>query len=192
MLTVTTPVSDLPNDDPWNLLPFGDATWPFVALANGMMSYLVGSSQQQLNYFVGQTAVLRLDPKSEHRSYGLTAPEGIRINLTPDLGRHLLTVTSTDGVGHYRLTAGGSTPAGVDQGFSVNLALEQTQLDRMADEGLAEIFGPHDYHLARNKEELEGKVSYQRVGRQLFSLLIFLVAAVLAIEQIMANRFYKD
>ena len=192
VLTVTTPVSDSPNDEPWNLLPVGDPSWPFVILADGMMSYLVGSSQQRLNYLVGQTAVLRLDPKTEHRSYGLTAPEGIRINLTPDLGRHLLMITSTDSAGHYRVTAGGSRPSGVDQGFSVNLAPEQTELERMADEDLAEVFGPHDYHLARNREELEGKVSYERVGRQLFSTLIILVAAVLGIEHVMANRFYKE
>ena len=192
VLTVTTPVSDSPNDEPWNLLPVGDPSWPFVILADGMMSYLVGSSQQRLNYLVGQTAVLRLDPKTEHRSYGLTAPEGIRINLTPDLGRHLLMITSTDSAGHYRVTAGGSRPSGVDQGFSVNLAPEQTELERMADEDLAEVFGPHDYHLARNREELEGKVSYERVGRQLFSMLIILVAAVLGIEHVMANRFYRE
>jgi hypothetical protein len=192
VLTVTTPVSDPPNDDPWNLLPVGDPSWPFVILADGMMSYLVGSSEQQLNYLVGQTAVLRLDPKAEHPSYGLTAPEGIRIDLTPDLGRHLLMVSSTDSAGNYRITAGGSTSSGVDQGFSVNLAPEQTELERLAAEDLARVFGPHDYHLARNREELEGKVSYQRVGRQLFSMLIILVAVVLGIEQFMANRFYKE
>ena len=192
VLTVTTPVSDSANDGPWNLLPVGDPSWPFVILADGMMSYLVGSSGQQLNYLVGQTAVLRLDPKTEHRSYGLTAPEGININLTPDLGRHLLMVTSTDSAGHYRVTAGGSRSSGFDQGFSVNLAPEQTELERMADEDLAEVFGPHDYHLARNKEELEGKVSYERVGRQLFSMLIILVAIVLGIEHVMANRFYRE
>jgi aerotolerance regulator-like protein len=197
VLTVTTPVSDppvsdSPNDGPWNLLPVGEPTWPFVILADGMMSYLVGSSQQQLNYLVGQTAVLRLDPKTEHRSYGLTAPDNVRINLTPDLGRHLLMIASTDSAGHYRVTAGGSRPSGVDQGFSVNLAPEQTELERMADEDLAEVFGPHDYHLARNREELEGKVSYERVGRQLFSMLIILVAAVLGIEHVMANRFYRE
>ena len=30
--------------------------WPFVVLANQMMTYLVGGGQQQLNYFAGQTA----------------------------------------------------------------------------------------------------------------------------------------
>ena len=192
VLTVTTPVSDSPNDEPWNLLPVADPSWPFVILADGMMSYLVGASQQQLNYLVGQTAVLRLDPKTEHRSYGLAAPDNIRINLTPDLGRHLLRVASTDNAGHYRVTAGGSRSSGVDQGFSVNLPPEQTELERIATEDLAQVFGPHDYHLARNREELDDKISYERVGRQLFSMLIILVAAVLGIEHVMANRFYRE
>ena len=59
VLTMTTPVSDRPNQNPWNLLPVGEA-WPFVILANQMTAYLVGSSEQQLNYLAGQTAVLPL------------------------------------------------------------------------------------------------------------------------------------
>jgi hypothetical protein len=35
-------------------------------------------------------------------------------------------------------------------------------------------------------------VSYERVGRQLFSILIILVAIVLGIEHVMANRFYRE
>ena len=62
VLTMTTPVSDRPSQNPWNLLPVpaGEA-WPFLILANQMAAYLVGSSDQQLNYLAGQTAVLPLD-----------------------------------------------------------------------------------------------------------------------------------
>ena len=51
---------------PWNLLPVGEA-WPFLILANQMAAYLVGSSDQQLNYFAGQTAVLQLDAAAQRR-----------------------------------------------------------------------------------------------------------------------------
>ena len=66
---MTTPISDRPDRDAWNLLPVGDA-WPFLVLVNEMASYLVGSTGQQLNYYAGQTAVLQLDPeKSSNPTY---------------------------------------------------------------------------------------------------------------------------
>ena len=42
-----------------------------MILANQMAAYLVGSSEQQLNYFAGQTAVLPLDAAAQRRSYML-------------------------------------------------------------------------------------------------------------------------
>ncbi|NMC20905.1 MAG: hypothetical protein GYA33_10850, partial [Thermogutta sp.] len=49
VLLVTTPVSDLPDESPWNLLPVGQA-WPFVILANQLGMYLSGAADIRLNY----------------------------------------------------------------------------------------------------------------------------------------------
>jgi len=192
-VTVTTPVSDLPDRTAWNLLPVGDA-WPFLILANDLMSYLVGASEQELNYFAGQAAVLRLDPQKEHRSYVLSAldsADAVDVRITPDLKEHLLVVTSTDQVGNYRVRAGGSS-SGVDRGFSVNLALEKTNLERVDREQLDEVFGSHPYQVARDRDQLEIKVAEGRVGRDLFPLLIVAVAVLLAAEHVLANRFYRE
>ncbi len=40
-----------------------------MILVNQMAAYLVGSSDQQLNYLAGQTAVLQLDAAAQRRSY---------------------------------------------------------------------------------------------------------------------------
>jgi len=159
-----------------------------------MASYLVGSSDQQLNYFAGQTALIKLDPEQSFRSYvlsALDAPEDVEVRLAPDLREHVLVVTSTDKVGNYRIRAGGST-SGVEHGFSVNLAPEQTRLDRLSDDDLDEVFGPVRYRVARSHEQLEGDRSLERVGRELFPILILLVAAALGIEHVLANKFYRD
>jgi hypothetical protein len=190
-VTMTTPVSDDPNRQPWNLLPV--ESWPFFMLANEMASYLVGSKDRQLNYFAGQTVTLQLDPEKEFRTYVLApldsdAPE---VRLTPDLRRHMLTVTSTDDVGNYRVQAGGIA-SGVDLGFSVNLASAATELDRLSDEELAELFGPVPYRVARNRHQLEGDRTMQRVGRELFPLLIALLALTLGLEHVLSNRFYRE
>jgi len=193
VLTMTTPVSDDPNRRPWNLLPAGES-WPFFILANEMAAYLVGSSDRQLNYFAGQTATLRLDPDESFPSYVLTAldaPDEVDARLTPDLREHVLTITSTDKVGNYRVRAGGST-SGVALGFSVNLAPEQTRLDRLSEEELSELFGDVPYRIARDRNQLEGDRRRQRVGRELFGLLILLMAVALGIEHVLANRFYRD
>jgi len=168
VVTMTTPVSDRPDREAWNLLPVGDA-WPFMVLVNGMASYLVGSTDQQLNYYAGQAAVLHLDPNKEFQSYVLTllgASNAVDVRLTPDLKQHVLVVTSTEREGNYRIQAGGSA-AGGDRGFSVNLSREQTDLDRLDEPQLKAIFGPAPYRLARDSNQLEGNITEGRVGRDL-------------------------
>ncbi len=190
VLPMTTPVSDRPNRKPWNLLPVGDA-WPFVILTNQMMLYLVGSSDRQLNYHAGQTASVTLDEKARRRSYLLIAPEDMKFPLSADPKQNVLVITSTDRPGNYRIRAGGKD-SGVDLGFSVNLAPEQTRLDRIADEDLAAIFGPAEYRVARNRNQIDRDISLGRVGRELFPILIILIAVILAAEHLLANRFYGE
>jgi hypothetical protein len=191
VLTMTTPVSDsLSGDQPWNLLPAGE-DWPFLVLMQTMGDYLVGSSEQQLNYYAGQTAVLRLNASKPFHSYVLTGPDQVEMRLTPDLKQNILVATATDRPGNYRVQAGG-TSGGVDLGFSVNLAAEQAQLDRIPPEQLQETFGPLPFRVARSQTEIDRDISVGRVGRELFPLLILLVAVVLACEYVLANRFYRE
>jgi hypothetical protein len=94
-------------------------------------------------------------------------------------------------VGNYRVRTGGLV-SGVDRGFSVNLAPEQTQLDRISDEELSEALGTTEYRLARTAGEIERDINTARVGRELFPALILLVVAALALEHAVANRFYRE
>jgi hypothetical protein len=188
-MTMTTPVSDAPNDQPWNLLPLGEA-WPFVILVNNMMTYLVGGSQQQLNYFAGQTAVLPVDEQSRQRAYVLSAPGGMKFPLPADLKQHTLLITTTEQPGNYRIQAGGRA-SGVDRGFSVNLAPEQTDLDRLDEKEMLALFGPFKPHVAHNLDQIDRSISMARVGRELYPPLILIVALALALEHLVANRFYK-
>jgi hypothetical protein len=190
VLTTTTPVSDSPNDNPWNLLPVGEA-WPFGILVHQMMFYLAGSSEQQFNYVAGQTAVLQIPRDSPYKEYLITAPDGLKFPQPADADRHELSITSTDQVGNYRAEAGGRE-SGVARGFSVNLALRQTDLTRAPKEKLGTIFGKADYRIARTKDDIERDISSGRVGRKLFGPLIVLLVIVLALEQLVANRFYRE
>jgi len=185
----TTPISDVDRGKPWNLLPQTDP-WPLLILTNQMMLYLVGGADERLNYYAGQTATLTTGEAARYRSYVVTAPGGLTFPLAADPRRKELAITSTDEPGNYRVRAGGTS--GADYGFSVNLAPRQTELERLTRDELAERFGPVRFQLARNRGEIERNVSMARVGRELFPLLILLAAAALAVEHVLANRFYRE
>ncbi len=162
-----------------------------MILANQMAAYLVGSSDQQLNYLAGQTAVLQLDrPASSAAAIMLFAPGGLSFPVPADLNRRELAITDDRSGGQLRLQAGGS--GGVDFGFSVNYAPEQTRLDRLSDQELAGVFGPVKFRLARTREQIDRDISMGRVGRELFPPLILIVALVLGLEMLVANRFYRE
>jgi hypothetical protein len=190
VLVMTTPLSDNPNRDPWNLLPVGDDAWPFMMLSNGMASYLVGSSNQVLNYRAGQRVELPLNPQHPLHSYVMTGPGGIEVSLTPDTDRNVVEAAGADQPGNYRVRAGGRE--GVDWGFSVNLAPDQTRFDRIPEADLARLFGPVPYHLAHDRNQIETNISSGRVGRELFALLMVAAALALGLEHVLANRFYKE
>jgi hypothetical protein len=204
-ITMTTPVSDDPNRDPWNLLPAIEP-WPLMIVASKMADYLVGAESQALNCYAGQPAVLELDPQVKLHNYFLTRPEGtgtdgtkpegtkpdrVDVRLTPDLKQQRLVVTSTEQPGNYRVQAGG-TAGGVDRGFSVNIRPDLTRLERRSDEELAALFGSVPYRIARSREQIELNVSTGRVGRELFPWLILAAALVLGLEHVLANRFYRE
>ncbi|MCD4728760.1 MAG: hypothetical protein K8R46_13935, partial [Pirellulales bacterium] len=188
-LTMTTPVSDRPNNKPWNLLPVGEA-WPFMILANRTASYLVGGSDEHFNYLAGQTAVMQLDPAQQRRGYLLFTPDGTSTTYPAVLDRRELPITTTDRVGNYRLLSGGEGQ--VDLGFSVNYAPKQTQLERITEGELSGVFGPVRYRLARTRQQIDRDISAGRVGRELFPPLILIVVLILALESFASNRFYKE
>jgi hypothetical protein len=192
VLTMTTPVSDNPNREPWNVLPVAVECepWPFMILANQILTYACSGSEQQLNYFAGQTASLVLDGAAQRQSYLLFSPADVTFPIPAELGRRDLTITATDAVGNYRVQAGGSQ--GVDLGFSVNYAPAATRLDRLNDAELKETFGTVKFRLAHTREQIDRDISVGRVGRELFPPLIVLLAVVLALELFVSNRFYRE
>ncbi|HEX4149961.1 MAG TPA: hypothetical protein VHY20_13275, partial [Pirellulales bacterium] len=98
-------------------------------------------------------------------------------------------VTATELPGNYQVKAGGQQ--GVDLGFSVNLPVEITRLARIGDAELDEIFGDLHVRPARSDEQIQREVQTSRTGHELFPLCILVVVAMLALEQLLANHFYR-
>jgi len=191
VVLVTTSVADDPSRDPWSLLLSGENAWPFFVLANEMAASLVGGTAPVRNYFAGQTAVLELNPEWPFRSYLLTQPDGLEVRVAPDLKQFVLSVAATEQLGNYRVQAGGSE-GGVDMGFSVNLPAAETRLERVTQDELARLLEPLPLRIARNEEEIELDLTTGRVGRELFPAIILIVAVLLAVEHLVANRFYRQ
>ena len=123
--------------------------------------------------------------------FSLTTPRGDQIRQSVDEKQNLLSVTATDVEGNYQLAAGGET-GGAHLGFSVNLPAEVSQLERVDAAELKTLFGETPFRLARSRDEIDRSVSVGRTGSELYPYLIVLLAALLGLEQFLANRFYRQ
>ncbi len=193
VLLMTTPFSDrVSSRDAWNVLP-GSAevgAWPFLILANQIMSYLVGSGEQQLNYFAGTNSVALAVDDLTPRRYVLARPDGVNTSLPPP-EKAELSISGVDQVGNYQVHCVGE-PVEPDLGFSVNLPAQVTQLARLTDQELNDIFGPYKPQVARSNDQIVRNVNDSRVGREIYPWLILVFAGLLAIEYLVSNWFYKS
>ena len=59
------------------------------------------------------------------------------------------------------------------------------------DQELTDLFGPYKPQVARSNEQIVRNVHDSRVGREIYSWLILVLAGMLAVEYIVSNWFYK-
>jgi hypothetical protein len=199
VVVLTTPVSDLlpssevalpENEKLWNVLTIGSGPWPFMMLANGMSMYLAGSGEERFNYQAGETVVLRVPEEQRQMIFSVRTPEGEELPQSVDQKTGTITITTTTAVGNYLLRAGGSEK-GVRRGFSVNVPAADTDLTRLTRDEFTELLGKDRFKLSRGRDEIERDVNLGRTGREMFPLLIFLVAIALGLESVLANKFYR-
>jgi len=189
VLFLTTPVSEPASEkQPWNILATGENAWPFFVLANEMLFHLVGT--ERLNYQAGEVARLSVPVEQHAGNWVLGTPRGDQITQTPDAKLRAVTISTTDSPGSYTLSSGGSQ--GVRRGFSVNLAANATNVNRLTEKEVNQIFGEKRYHLAHNQAEIVRDLSTGRVGVELFPWLALILAFVLAAEHLLGSLFYRQ
>ncbi|RMG03704.1 MAG: hypothetical protein D6741_02040 [Planctomycetota bacterium] len=198
VVVFTTPLSDRPDEAPWNLLPVGEA-WPFFILANETAAYLAGGTGRRVNYRAGETVVVDLPDRFAHfDSYILQIPANpflddappASLKLTPDREKRRLVVTATSHPGCYRIEAGGTT--GFRDAFAVELPAEVTDLERVEIEKLVADLGDNVTRTTENREELIREVTKGRAGTNLTPWIILMMTLVFAGEWYLANRFYRQ
>lgn len=190
VVTLTTPISQTQDELIDDELKWNDSTAPLPSfvLVNDLTLYLTGSGDARFNYLAGEDVILRLPPGVKGDTCLVTAPGGGQFRVNTNLAERTLTIATVEQPGHYRVNAGDA----VNLGFSVNLPPADTDLTRADPEMLKSLFGEVPFRVARSSEQINRELSLGRVGRELFPILALLVALVLGIEQVIANRFYRD
>lgn len=164
-------------------------------LVNEAVRTLVGDSEDQIfNHVAGQNVVIKWPTDAKPGStFYLSGPD----------------VSATDAVVHreedqafFRLgpertgTAGNFTVTSEDgkwsDGFSINAPVEESNLDRLPPEAIADLFGPEALTPADKRLSLE-KILDGRFTQpiELFPFLMILLLMVLAVENLLANKFYR-
>ncbi len=202
VVIVATPLPALSKSTrDWNELFSGNDAWPAFLLVRQMTDFLLMRSGGESNTLVGQPKMVKVDPSDESRDVQGASPSpvvrrfqwyppgetalSIPINLESDETELRLLSVDTPGVHWIR----GSD---FQQGFSVNLADETTNLTRIEPAAFISAFGSERFHFVTEREaiDLKGDDANQRVS--LHSPLMLLVLLVFLLEQILSNRFYRS
>lgn len=190
VLLFTTPAAEplQPKGRPcWNELWSGEDAWPWFVLINESLRYVARLGEGKLNYFAGETVILQNDAQRHPQSYQAFMPNG---EVQTVAGRDdAVTIRFNERPGTYRLRGNAAGP--VVRGFSSNLSPGATDLTRLPVNDLDALLGRDRYQLARNREEIHRVIGQQRVGQEMYPYVILLLAAALALEQLLANRFYR-
>lgn len=188
ILTLTTPIPefDTRQRELWNLL-WGSDPLPAFAVLLGAFRSLSGANQEPLNYQVGQPVTLSNDALLWPTRYDLITPDAKLLGVSAIDG--VLALGDFDISGTYHLR--GQRNEALLRSLSVNVASQDTTLQRMEPASLDEHLGSGNFRLARNRTEIESSVGQARFGRELYPLLMLLVAGLFLAEQAMSNRFYQ-
>lgn len=189
IITLCTPLPhiDSARQPLWNELWIAEPRWPAFALLFGSLRTLSGADQESMNFSVGAPISLINDPTMFPSRYELFMPNVQSRRVSADEGQ--LSLGDFETVGTYRLRALNGDPN--SRGFSINAPAEDTRLDRLPAEQLDELLGAGNFRVAKDRDELESSVGQARFGRELYPLLMVLVAGLFLAEQAMSNRFYQ-
>lgn len=197
VILVTTPIPALAEPTrSWNELFQGDF-WPAWILTRQSIEYLTRRNGDEAMSLIGQPQMIRwqdafadedVDAVEQTRRIQLFPPGNrspVPLNVPIDAQQLTTTDNSTSGVYWLR----GLEPGA---GFSVNLPSGVTDLDRLETSDLDQIFGPEQFRVASEREQIEFAESQSTSRVSLHSPAMLLVLIVFLLEQLLSNRFYKS
>ncbi|MGE0759626.1 MAG: BatA domain-containing protein [Pirellulaceae bacterium] len=189
VVAVATPIAEESHPRgrrPWNELLTSENPWPQFVLVNEWMRYLASGQESRLNYLTGETAMLANDTARHPARYQLFTPLEEPQDIVARDGA--IVIPFTDFPGAYRLKGQRDGPR--VRGFAVNLPAGFSDLARLPRAQLEEGLGEDTVRYARSRDEIVFEVGEARVGREFYPYLLLVLAIVLGLEHLLANRFY--
>ncbi|MDB5312495.1 MAG: hypothetical protein JWO38_6697 [Gemmataceae bacterium] len=204
VLLLTTRM-DMPDDkDPWNNYWDGQNSWA-VAFPQLLLRYAAGAAADaNFNYPTGQVVTVPLAKLlgGKRDNLVLTGP-GVAgtdsiVRPTERQTELRLGPPRTNAAGNYTLTPatadGPTAPPRWQEGFSLNVPAEESTLDKVPVEGIEALTGANTVVPVGKNLELKTALDRQETFRHpvdLFPWLLIAVLLLLAVEGLLANRFYR-
>ncbi len=192
VLMFTTPLDDRRkfNEAPWN--DFLNPPSFYVSIANETLRYLVGDLDGfTLNYICGQPVIVSLPLSPRFPEYTLNGPgiTGSDVRLPRDEAAADLRVTLTHTPGNFTVSGGNRQWY---TRYSLNSPPGEFILDRAAVEEIEGLMGPSSVvPVAANQPLTQVMEDRMRQPMELFPYLMVLLLLILALENLLANRFYR-
>ncbi len=198
VLLWTTPLArrtDVNSPAAWNEFPLPEASGiTFYVLMNQTVPYLAGTSEERLNFEAGaDDAVLPIDPTRRFKNYIVQSADGKTTErLSPSATTDSLIVVAPQAIGHWTVSSSTSDGDKTKMGFSVNAPLAETEFVPLESGDLDSLFGKDGYKLAKDADDFTVAVNKVRMGQELFPWLMFLILMLVTLENLLANRFYRE
>jgi hypothetical protein len=165
--------------------------WVYPVLVNVPVGYLAGDADPaNFNYVCGQPVTVPVPPSLFTNSlYSVIGPGLNGINVTREKGENQLRITQAIQPGNYVvLDPEGKRVAA----FSLNVRPEESQLDRVPREDIEALLGS-DSVLAvdRSVSLRDALAGHWLQPLEIFPWLMIFVLLVLAVENLLSNKFYR-
>ncbi len=164
----------------------------YLVLARLTVGYLAGDTQGgTFNYVCGQAVPIALPAEPRFPTYTVQGP-GLGSSdavVARAEDRSEILITKAVMPGNFRVYGGDGKPFA---DFSLNVAAEESQLTQVAGEKIEAVFGPNSIlpidQQANLQDALQGHWSQPM---ELLPWLMILLLVLLALENLLANKFYR-
>ncbi len=190
VLLFTTPLDE--REPPWNNYE-AKVTSFYLALMLQSGRYLCGTEEDRtVNFTLGQDEpVVVLPPGKRYPRYALAGAE-LFDNLSPG-EKSLLSFRELAEPGNYVLEGREGNQKQPVAAFSVQMPAEESDLTRVPEADLEQLAGPGAVIApGRNMELRQALGGYWSEPVEVFPWLLVLLLLVLAVENLLANKFYRQ
>ena len=173
----------------WNDLPSLD-DWLYLVFVDQVTQYLASQASATFNHVVGDEVRLPLDRDHKLTKVILRMPDFKQRVVDIPAGSQALTFRDLTAIGSYTVD---SADRAVDyhMGFSLNLRAAESDLQRLETADLDGLLGEKRYWTAKDPDSLERESKENRLGMEMYSMIVAFLVAVFAMEQFTATWFYR-